>query len=88
MTDTKIRQSEALYDTLLAEEAAGAAKGEGEIELQLSEDKRRLKSEKMQEHLVSTVTVFTRSLEDSTNVPCVMNCFHSILCTMLHYDEY
>nr|XP_022294829.1 uncharacterized protein LOC111104944 [Crassostrea virginica] len=51
VTDTKIRQSEALYDTLLAEEASGAAKGEGEIELQLSEDKRRLKSEKMQEHL-------------------------------------
>ena len=59
MADTKIRQSEALYDTLLAEEAAGAAKGEAEIEHQLSEDKRRLESEKMQEHLVSTVIVFT-----------------------------
>ena len=59
MTDTKIRQSEALLEG----EAAGAAKGEGEIEHQLSKDK--LKSEKMQEHLVSTVIVFTRSLEDS-----------------------
>ena len=79
MADTKIRQSEALYDTLLAEEAAGAAKGEGEIEHQLSEDKGRLESEKMQEHLVSTIIVFTRSLEDSAYVLCVMNCNLSIL---------
>lgn len=53
VADTKIRQSEALYDTLLAEEAAGQAKGEGEMDHQLSEEKRRQESEKLQDHLVS-----------------------------------
>lgn len=52
VADTKIRQSEALYDTLLAEEAAGQAKGEGEMDHQLSEEKRRQESEKLQDHLV------------------------------------
>lgn len=48
-----------MYDALLAEEAAGAAKGEGETDHQLSEEKRRMESEKLQEHLVSFLNIST-----------------------------
>ena len=50
--DVKIRMTQSTFDTLQAENNAGTAKGEMDMEHNLSEEERKQMSEKLKDHLV------------------------------------
>ena len=50
--DMKIRMTQSTFDTLQAENTAGTAKGEMDMEHNLSEEERKQMSDKLKDHLV------------------------------------
>ena len=54
-SETKMKMSQGVLDTLQAEEASGMAKTETDIDKSLGEEERRQLSEKMKEHMVGHI---------------------------------